>query len=104
MEDKIKEIHKLLEGADIYSLPVGGNVSLPVKDNVQTAYSFLQTSLLLDILNELKKLTKTEDVEVISEEITEVSVDKKEVISEEISSVEDTKEVEVEKTKSTKKK
>lgn len=100
MEDKIKEIHKLLEGADIYSLPVGGNVSLPVKDNVQTAYSFLQTSLLLDILNELKKLTKTEDVE----EITEVSVDKKEVISEEISSVEDTKEVEVEKTKSTKKK
>ncbi|MBP6281961.1 MAG: hypothetical protein KA384_07940 [Leptotrichiaceae bacterium] len=89
MEDKIKEIHKLLEGADIYSLPVGGNVSLPVKDNVQTAYSFLQTSLLLDILNELKKLTKTEDVEVISEEI---------------SSVEDTKEVEVEKTKSTKKK
>ena len=89
MEDKIKEIHKLLEGADIYSLPVGGNVLLPVKDNVQTAYSFLQTSLLLDILNELKKLTKTEDVEVISEEI---------------SSVEDTKEVEVEKTKSTKKK
>ena len=89
MEDKIKEIHKLLEGADIYSLPVGGNVSLPVKDNVQTAYSFLQTSLLLDILNELKKLTKTEDVEAISEEI---------------SSVEDTKEVEVEKTKSTKKK
>ena len=89
MEDKIKEIHKLLEGADIYTLPVGGNVSLPVKDNVQTAYSFLQTSLLLDILNELKKLTKTEDVEVISEEI---------------SSVEDTKEVEVEKTKSTKKK
>ena len=43
----------------------------------------------LVILNELKKLTKTEDVEVISEEI---------------SSVEDTKEVEVEKTKSTKKK
>ena len=64
-------------------------MSLPVKDNVQTAYSFLQTSLLLDILNELKKLTKTEDVEVISEEI---------------SLVEDTKEVEVEKTKSTKKK
>ena len=64
----MEKLNGLLKNVDIYGLNVSGFVANHVKDNNQTAYEYLQTVTLLEILKELKELKelKTEKVEVKS--------------------------------------
>ena len=64
----MEKLNELLKNVDIYGLNVSGFVANHVKDNNQTAYEYLQTVTLLEILKELKELKelKTEKVEVKS--------------------------------------
>ena len=50
----MNKLNELLENVDIYGLNVSGFVANHVKDNNQTAYEYLQTVTLLEILKELK--------------------------------------------------
>lgn len=52
----MNKLNELLKNVDIYGLNVSGFVANHVKDNNQTAYEYLQTVTLLEILKELKEL------------------------------------------------
>ena len=52
----MEKILELLNGVDVYGLPVGGQVPYHIKDNVQTSYLYLQAHLLAEILKEIREL------------------------------------------------
>lgn len=63
----MNKLNELLENVDIYGLNVSGFVANHIKDNNQTAYGYLQTIILLEILKELKELKelKSNDNETV---------------------------------------
>lgn len=63
----MNKLNDLLKNVDIYGLNVSGFVANHVKDNNQTAYEYLQTVTLLEILKELKELKelKSNDDETV---------------------------------------
>lgn len=63
----MNKLNDLLKNVDIYGLNVSGFVANHVKDNNQTAYEYLQTVTLLEILKELKELKelKSNDNETV---------------------------------------
>jgi hypothetical protein len=63
----MNKLNDLLKNVDIYGLNVSGFVANHVKDNNQTAYEYLQTVTLLEILKELKELKelKSNDDEIV---------------------------------------
>lgn len=75
----MNKLNELLKNVDIYGLNVSGFVANHIKDNNQTAYEYLQTVTLLEILKELKELKelKSNDNETV-EEKTKVAKSKEE--------------------------
>ena len=75
----MNKLNELLKNVDIYGLNVSGFVANHIKDNNQTAYEYLQTVILLEILKELKefKELKSNDNEIV-EEKTKVAKAKEE--------------------------
>lgn len=63
----MNKLNELLKNVDIYGLNVSGFVANHIKDNNQTAYEYLQTVTLLEILKELKELKelKSNDNEIV---------------------------------------
>ena len=61
MDNRLKE---LLEGVDVFGLPLNHYIHSDTKDNNLIGYSYLQTILLLQILDELKKSNEDNKVEV----------------------------------------
>lgn len=63
----MNKLNELLKNVDIYGLNVSGFVANHIKDNNQTAYEYLQTVTLLEILKELKELKelKSNDNETV---------------------------------------
>jgi hypothetical protein len=63
----MEKLNDLLKGVNVYGLNVAGFVANHVKDNNQTAYEYLQTVTLLEILKELKELKelKSNDNETV---------------------------------------
>lgn len=70
----MNKLNELLKNVDIYGLNVSGFVANHVKDNNQTAYEYLQTVTLLEILKELKELKelKSNDNETVETKIKAV--------------------------------
>lgn len=77
----MNKLNELLKNVDIYGLNVSGFVANHIKDNNQTAYEYLQTVTLLEILKELKELKelKSNDNETV-ETKTKVTKAKEEKI------------------------
>ena len=74
-----KRLKELLEGADVFGLPLNYYIHSDTKDNNLVGYSYLQTVLLLKVLDELKKLNESNDkVEVKETKAVKVTTKKEE--------------------------
>nr|DAN63641.1 MAG TPA: hypothetical protein [Herelleviridae sp.] len=75
MDNRLKE---LLEGVDVFGLPLNHYIHSDTKDNNLIGYSYLQTVLLLKVLDELKKLNENNNVEVKETKTTKATTKKEE--------------------------
>lgn len=75
MDNRLKE---LLEGVDVFGLPLNHYIHSNTKDNNLIGYSYLQTVLLLKVLDELKKLNENNNVEVKETKTTKATTKKEE--------------------------
>lgn len=76
MDNRLKE---LLEGVDVFGLPLNHYIHSDTKDNNLIGYSYLQTILLLKVLDELKKLNENNNVEVKETKTTKATTKKEEI-------------------------
>ena len=67
-----------LEGVDVFGLPLNHYIHSDTKDNNLIGYSYLQTVLLLKVLDELKKLNENNNVEVKETKTTKATTKKEE--------------------------
>ena len=75
MDNRLKE---LLEGVDVFGLPLNHYIHSDTKDNNLIGYSYLQTILLLKVLDELKKLNENNNVEIKETKTTKATTKKEE--------------------------
>ena len=78
-----KRLKELLEGVDVFGLPLNYYIHSDTKDNNLVGYSYLQTVLLLKVLDELKKLNESNDKVEEKETKTVKATTKKEETKEE---------------------